>query len=1011
MRRLLNDGWEFVRLPPGSALEDALALPDPAWARVDVPHDWLIEREDALYEDGDGWYRRALEAPEARLGDAWRLTFDGVYMDCDVLLNGARLATHRYGYTAFRVPLNPALRAGANQLMVCVRHRSPSSRWYTGAGIYRDVTLDVLPPTHMLEDTLYVHGAPDGDGYRVDVRCGLSGEGRIAATLRDWAGRRIDGAALSPGEDGLPAAALRVPEPRLWRPEDPALYALTLSCGEHTLSRRIGLRAIAFDPGRGFLLNGAPTKLRGVCLHHDLGALGAAFRPEAFRRQLRLMKDMGANALRTAHNPPASAALDICDEEGVLVVDEAFDTWLLPKTELDYARFFPDCWREDVARWILRDRNHPCVILWSIGNEIQDTHLSPDAPALTAALRDEVRRHDPAGNAAVTFANNYLPWENARRCADLLKIVGYNYGERYYAAHRAEHPDWVVYGSETGSILSSRGVYHFPAGAGILSDEDLQCSALGNSTTSWGTQDLRACLVDDLNDPASPGQFLWSGIDYIGEPTPYHTRSCYFGMVDTALFPKDFFYQIRALWNPAPTAHIGVSWDWNPGQVIDVPVYASGASCELFLNGRSLGRRALDPGIPERSMAWWRVNYAPGALLAVSYDARGNAIARHERHSFDDSAALRLEADVQSLRADGEDVAYVAVTAVDAAGNPVENACDRVYAEVDGPALLLGMDNGDSADPDGYKVTDRRLFNGKLRILLGAKDRPGEVTLRVSAEDLVGAALTLPVLPAPIRPGISRAFASRLHPTGAPKGPFARRIELAPEGGVPEGGLLLTPEHPEIFVAARTLPANACPQPIAWRLTNAAGIDVPFARLIPEEGGVRIRGASDGAAYLRASCNNGAAHPRVISQLELACTGFGGARLDPYGFVAGGLCDLADGDIAPGNDHGVAFARDGISMAGFSGVDFGPVGSNAITLPIFALDGEPCDIQLWLGDPREGGRLLSTLRYQKPSIWNTYQPETWTLPETLTGVQTLCFQLDRKLHLQGFRFERAKQQP
>ena len=1006
MRRLLNDGWEFAKLPPGSALKDALALPDSAWAAVDVPHDWLIGQEGALYEDGDGWYRRALEVSGDRLGDTWQVCFDGVYMDCDVLLNGVCLATHRYGYTAFRVTLDPALRAGCNLLMVCARHRAPSSRWYTGAGIYRDVTLDVLPPVHLLEDTLYVHSAPDGTGWRVDVRCALSGEGTATALLRDGDGRLVDEAQMVPGEDGRLAAALCVPKPRLWSPEEPKLYALTLACGAHAVERRIGLRTIAFDPARGLALNGAPFKLHGVCLHHDLGALGAAFRPEAFRRQLRLMKDMGANALRTAHNPPASAALSICDEEGMLVMDEAFDVWTLPKTAMDYARFFPDCWRQDVESWVCRDRNHPCVVLWSIGNEIQDTHLLAEGPAITAALRDEVRRHDPDGNAFVTFGSNYLPWENTRRCADLLKIVGYNYGEKYYAAHRAAHPDWVVYGSETGSILSSRGVYHFPAGANILSDEDLQCSSLGNSATSWGTRDMRACLVDDLNDPASPGQFLWSGVDYIGEPTPYHTRSCHFGMADTALFPKDFFHQVRSLWNPEPMAHIGVRWDWNAGQGIDVPVYANGASCELFLNGRSLGRKALDPRAPERSMAWWRVPYEHGTLLVRSYDAQGREIARDERRSFGDSAALRIEADRPALRADGEDIVYVTVTAADARGNPVENACDRVFAELDGPALLLGMDNGDSTDPDGYAVSDRRLFSGKLRILLGAMDRAGEATLRVRAKGLAGAALTLPILPAPIRPGVSRAFVPRTHPTGASGEPEVRRIDLAPEGDVSEGGILLTPERPELRVAAKLLPAYAAPQPIAWRLANAAGIDVPFARLIPEGDGVRIVGLSDGEAFLRASCTNGAAHPRVISQLEVALSGFGTAHLDPYGFVAGGLCDLTDGEITPGNDRGVAFARDGISMAGFTGVDFGPGGSDEITLPIFALDGEPCHIELWLGDPRQDGRLLATLRYQKPSVWNTYQPETWTLPERITGVQTLCFRLNRKLHLKGFSFAR-----
>lgn len=1004
MQKLINDNWQFAKLPLGSALSDALALPADAWRDVDIPHDWLIENADDLYQSGAGWYRRALDVPADFADRTWLIRFDGVYMDCDVIVNGQTLATHRNGYTAFDVDLTPALKPGANAIVVCVRHQSPCSRWYSGAGIFRDVTLWALPKRHIAPDGVYVHSAPAQDGaWRMIVDIELEGEGErpgVFLRLEDADGREIAAAALSDTGDAM-RAALTVRRPKLWGCDSPALYRLTCACGDQVVALRVGLRKAEFDPRRGFILNGVPTKLRGVCLHHDLGALGSAFNAAAFRRQIRLMKRMGANALRTTHNPPAARALDICDEEGVLVIDEFTDVWELSKTKYDYARFFPECWQADVRSWVRRDRSHPCVVMWSLGNEIPDIHVSGRGAALTRALKAAVESHDLAFNARATQGSNYMPWPGAQHCADILKLAGYNYAEKYYDAHRQAHPDWVVYGSETASLLSSRGVYHFPAATKILSDEDLQCSALGNSNTSWGTQDMRRCLADDLNDPASMGQFLWSGTDYIGEPTPYHTRSCYFGMADTAGFEKDVYYQVQAAWTDAPMIHIGMRWDWNDGQLIDVPVYTNAAACELFLNGESLGRTAVDRRDPERSVAWFRVPYAAGELEAAAYDAAGRAVARDRRTSFGDSAKLALTAERGELRADGEDVACVAVHAVDAQGRAVENAADRVFVTVEGAARLLGLDNGDSTDADGYKVADRRLFNGKLMILVGAADEPGEAVVKVAAPGLEGARIRLKVAAAEGRPGRSRALTAWTRPSGASGAVDARRIELTCDGD-----RALTPQRPGLVVRARLLPESAAAQPIAWRVVNAAGIDSACAKVEPFEGGARVTGLGDGQVCLRAACANGAAHPRVISQIELSLSGFGATGLDPYGFIAGGLCDFTHGEITAGNEQGIAFARDGVSMAGFRNVDFGAVGSDEITLPVFELDSEPCEIKLWLGDPLDGGRLLAALPYDKKSIWNTYQSQTWTLPERLTGVQTLCFELNHKIHLKGFSFTR-----
>ncbi|MCH5286354.1 MAG: DUF4982 domain-containing protein [Christensenellaceae bacterium] len=997
MERLLNDGWSFVKLPCDAPLDEAAR-----WEPVDLPHDFLIGQAEDLYESCDGWYRRVLTVPEAAREQVWLLRFDGVYMDCDVLLNGETVVTHRCGYTAFDADLTGRLRPGDNTLTVRIRHRSPNSRWYSGAGIYRDVTLHVLPPRHIPLDGVYVTAEGQGDLWRMSVRTELVGPEKGESLTH----RLLDGQGACVAEAVLPAAGsaatalLTVASPRLWSCGEPNRYTLETTLGDQRIRQTVGFRRIELTPDRGLLLNGQPLKLHGVCLHHDLGALGAAFHLKAARRQLTTMKAMGVNALRTAHNPPARQVLDLCDELGILVVDEAFDMWERPKNPFDYARFFPEHAAEDVASWVRRDRNHPCLAMWSIGNEIVDTHLSERGEELTRWLAEETRRHDPGRNGHVTIGSNYMPWEGAQRCAELIEAVGYNYGEKYYDKHHSEHPDWVIYGSETASILSSRGVYRFPSRAGILSDEDLQCSSLGNSLTSWGTKDLRRMIADDLRTPWSLGQFLWSGIDYIGEPTPYHTRSCYFGMADTACFPKDFFYLFKALWTEEPVAHIGVHWDWNPGQLIDVPVMTNGAEAELLLNGRSLGRKAVDRLDPERCWPQWQAAFEPGELTLRAYDARGNLIAVDTRRTPGDSAAIVLTAEDSALYSGGDDMTFVTIGMADAKGLPVDNAVDRVQVRVSGAGRLLGLDNGDSTDREGYQTTTRRLFSGKLLAIIGAAEEPGTARIVVSSPGKADAALDIPVLPAAKTPGLSAAFRCPEAPMPAERP--VRKLEL-----IPEGSTRLTPDRREVTFALRRWPADADPQPVRYRVTTEAGIDTACAEIVSEgPDRVTVRALGDGTVYLRATCDNGYDHPRVISQQEVFISGLGAPNLDPYGFVAGGLHDLSGGELGAGNEQGVSFARDGWSMAGFSRVDFGPVGSDEVTLPIFALDDKEYVMQLWLGDPRQGGERLADLRYQKPSRWNVYQPETYRLPRRLTGLQTLCFAMEAKVHLKGFSFTR-----
>ena len=992
MERLLNDEWSFVKQPC-----DAPPEADAPWQRVDLPHDFLIGQADDLYESCDGWYRRVLDVPGEIRDQVWLLRFDGVYMDCDVLVNGHVACTHRYGYTAFDAELTPHLRQGGNVVMVHIRHRSPNSRWYSGAGIYRDVTLHVLPARHIPLDGVYVTTR----GGNLTVETELVGPENGETLMH----RLLDGDGVCVAENVQPAvgdhaaAELTVASPRLWSCKTPCRYTLETVLGEQIIRQNVGFRTVELTADRGLLLNGEPIKLHGVCLHHDLGALGAAFHVKAARRQLMLMRGMGVNALRTAHNPPARQVLDLCDELGILVVDEAFDMWERPKNAFDYARFFPKHAKDDVASWVRRDRNHPSLIMWSIGNEIVDTHLGERGEELTRMLSEEVRRHDPRGNGKITIGSNYMPWEGAQRCAALVEAVGYNYGEKYYARHHGEHPDWVIYGSETAAILSSRGVYRFPARAGILSDEDLQCSSLGNSMSSWGTKNLARMIVDDLNTPYSLGQFLWAGIDYIGEPTPYHTRSCYFGMADTACFPKDFYYLFQALWTDEPMVHIGVTWDWNRGQMIDVPVMTNGAEAELWLNGVSLGRQRVDRRDAERCWPRWRVLFEPGELCARAYDERGALIAEACRHTCGDSAAIVLSPADSVLHADGEDMTFITISMTDAQGRTVENAVDRVRVSVTGAGRLLGLDNGDSTDREGYQTTTRRLFSGKLLAMVGAGTESGTARITVSSPGKGDAILDIPVLPAAVTPGRSAMFCCPEAPMPA-ENPV-RRLEL-----VPDSEPRLNAERREMTFTVRRHPADSDPQPIFFRVTNEAGITATRAEIEADGDRVRVRALGDGVVYLRAACHNGYDHPRVISQMEVEISGLGEPNLDPYGFITAGLYDLSEGEIGAGNEQGVAFARDGRSMVGFRRVDFGPVGSDELTMPVFALDDREYTIQLWLGDPREGGERLTDLKYRKPSRWNVYQPETWKLPRRITGLQTLCFVMEAKAHVKGFSFAR-----
>ncbi|MBY0216038.1 glycoside hydrolase family 2 TIM barrel-domain containing protein [Paenibacillus illinoisensis] len=1026
-KKLFNDGWQFAKTK--------LDVTDPAglaFEPVELPHDWLIYNTLDLYEDSIGWYRKTF--PYTKDDQQLLLCFDGVYMNSSVYVNGQLVGEWKYGYSAFEHEITDALVEGDNEIIVKVVHQSPNSRWYSGAGIYRNVWLKTRDRNHIVTDGIYVSIKQQPEGWQVelDTELNIDQNAQLVHTIR-YAGQVIATntaevtAAAGGDTEVTDRQQIVVESPKLWSTDEPNLYELVtelqvVDADQHvqtleSVSQRIGFRDIQLDPNEGFHLNGVKMKMNGVCEHHDLGALGAAFNLTALRRRFNLLREMGVNAIRTAHNMPAKEFMELADEMGMLIVSEAFDMWERSKTPYDYARFFPEWAHTDVKSWVKRDRNHPSLVMWSIGNEIYDTHADERGQEVTRMLMEYVLEFDPKGNAGVTIGSNYMPWENAQKCADIVKLAGYNYAEKYYDKHHEEHPDWIIYGSETSSVVQSRGIYHFPFEQSILADDDEQCSALGNSTTSWGAKSAEYCILAERDRPYSLGQFLWTGFDYIGEPTPYHTKNSYFGQLDTATFPKDSYYIYQAAWTDykkSPMVHLFPYWDFSPGQLIDVRVCSNAPKIELQLNGKTIGTYDIDHANGTQLVGWWKVPYEEGELKAIAYDENGKIIATDVQRSYTDAHKVRLQADKEQLQANGTDLIFVEIQVEDEAGNPVQNANNRVQVKVTGAGRLLGLDNGDSTDYDPYKGLSRRLFSGKLMAIIGSTHEPGSIRIEVTSEGLQGAAaefeskavdgevMSTSASVATQGQTVLTKNEERTVLTGRAQEIPLRKIEI-----ISEAGQAFDPSIQEMLVTAKLYPENTSYRDIEWAVVNDAGIESNIAKVEANGLEVRVSALGDGEFRLRATSSNGTDKTKLISQLEFKATGLGTAYKDPYGFITGGLYDYTKGDVGNGNERGVATSRDGETHVGFRNIDFGPYGSDTITIPIFALSSEDYFLQIWEGMPdEEGSTLLADVVYQKESRWNVYQEETYQLSKRLSGITSICFVLKQKIHIKGFSFER-----
>jgi len=1018
-KRLFNDNWYFTKQKPDTPYE-LFMNNDKAWEPVEVPHDWLIFDTRNLYESGDGWYRKNFSIPCMKPDDKYFLRFEGVYMDSTVYVNGKQVGEWKYGYSTFEFDITSYLADGSNEVVVRVVYRSPNSRWYSGAGIYRNVWLITKKSTHFISDGIYISTRKNENLWHVDITSEIykdkenNDELFITHTIYDSSGNEAASckSRLIPpfGSSNPSRMSLTVKNPLIWDIDHPNLYTLKSELAVRnkvidTETQRFGFREIDFAPDKGFILNGRKVKLHGVCQHHDLGALGAAVNKTAVKRQLKILREMGVNAIRTSHNMPAVELMELTDEMGFLVVSEAFDMWERPKTAYDYARFFKDWAEKDAASWVRRDRNHPSIIMWSIGNEIYDTHADEDGQRITKMLMELVFAHDPNKNAWPTIASNYMPWENAQKCADILKLAGYNYAESYYDEHHKKYPDWIIFGSETSSTVQSRGVYHFPLSQPVLYDDDLQCSSLGNSTTSWGAINTEYCIIADRDAEYSPGHFIWSGFDYIGEPTPYETKNSYFGQVDTAGFKKDSFYIYQAEWTDYksnPMIHIFPYWDFSEGQLIDVRVCSNAPKIELFFNDVSLGTFSIDHRHGKRLLGNWRIPYSKGVLKAVAYDENGNVIAEEIKSSFGDAAKIVLTPDKTILNADGRDLAFIEITAVDANGIAVENANNRVDVCVKGCGRLIGLDNGDSTDYDQYKGTSKRLFNGKLLAIVASTYEPGDIEITVSSPGIETQFIKLRAIPCSYPEGLSNTLFENKPSEPVNEIPV-RKIEL-----VSLDGNRLNENKKSVTVKAMLHPKNATYQDVEWRVTDDAGNDSILADVEANGKTAVLTAKADGKVRLRCATRNGRNHISMYSQLEFEISGTGEAYLDPYDFIPGSRYGFCSRELRIGNERGIATLNDSDeTIIGFKNVDFGDFCSDEITIHIFSFDQEEFPIEIWEGIPGEPeSELINTVIYTKGSIWNTYQEQAFKLRKRMIGIKTISFVLRKRIHIKGFSFRK-----
>jgi len=771
------------------------------WRTLNLPHDWSVEADfsekypaapgGGALPGGVGWYRKEFTVDKSSEGKTVYIDFDGVYQNSTVWINGQLLGERPYGYISFRYDLTPYLKLGEKNI-IAVRvdnSEQPNSRWYSGSGIYRNVRLTIVNPVHVGQWGTYVT-TPAVTKERAEVSIittvqnatAVPQSAKLFSILLDASGKEI---ARTGSEFEIAAnsateteQSVAVNNPTLWSVEHPYLYKVVTRIEQDgkavdEYETPVGVRYFSFDPDNGFFLNGESVKIKGVCNHHDLGCLGAAVNTRALERQLEILKEMGCNGIRTSHNPPAPELLDLCDRMGFIVMDEAFDMWRKKKTPYDYSRYFPEWYEQDLRDFILRDRNHPSIFMWSIGNEVleQWSHIDADTltlqqanmllnfantlnkqtmdaglhinSLLTIALADIVKKLDPT--RPVTSGNNGTEPYNHLFRSGSMDIIGFNYHENDWKKERfhKNFPGQKLIITESTSGLMSRGYYEMPSDSVYVRpmrwDRPFNLPVHHNSSydnvhVPWGTthEDSWKWVK---NNAHVAGMYIWTGFDYLGEPTPFWwpSRSSYFGIIDLAGFPKDVYYMYQSEWTDKPVLHIFPHWNWKDGETVDVWAYYNCADeVELFLNGESLGKKTKPENIFHVS---WRVPFQKGTLKAVSYKG-GKAVLSKEIKTAGEPVSIRLTADRKTIKADGKDLSFVTVEALDAVGNPVPTADHLITFSVEGAGFIAGTDNGDPTDTNSLKKPERKLFNGKALVVIQSKNKTGIVKLNAKTDKL-----------------------------------------------------------------------------------------------------------------------------------------------------------------------------------------------------------------------------------------------------------------------------------
>ena len=762
-----------------------------SWSQVAVPHDWAISgpfdkkwdlqmvaieqngekekteksgRSGALPWIGEGMYKMNLQLPKGYKRAV--LVFDGAMSQPVVSVNGKEAGRWAYGYNAFRIDITPYVQFGGkkNLVEVHLNNVEESSRWYPGGGLYRPVSVELYGKENFSTwDTFVRTLKADKQEAEVEVNALLEGKigksGKTVIALLDEAGTKVAEQTIS---GAIPAikTTLKVANPQLWSPESPYLYQVKLTRYEgrkvaDVQTLKTGIRTISVSKNNGFQLNGITRKIKGVCLHHDLGPLGAAENKAALIRQIKTMKEMGCDAIRTAHNMPSTMQMEICDSLGMMVMAESFDMWIYPKCKNGYAKFFKEWSDRDITNLVKHHRNHPSIIMWSIGNEIPE-QWSKEGVEISKHLQDICHQYDPS--RPVTQGMDRAEEALKSGFAQVMDVPGFNYRVHKYYKNIEQLPQGFLLGSETASTVSSRGVYKFPV---VVSDKatypDGQCSSYDTEYCSWSN------LPDDdwkMQDDYSwvIGEFVWTGYDYLGEPTPYDTywpsRSSYFGICDLAGLPKDRYYMYRARWNEHQhTTHLLPHWNWKgrEGQVTPVYCYTDGVEGELFVNGKSQGRVRKDKSsrLDRYRLRWNNVKYEPGEIRVVTYNQYGEKVGEDVKRTAGEPAQMKFSVETPDhepiacmvegctdehnvlLNADGNDLAFITVSLLDKDGNECPLADDELTFEVKGAGIFKAACNGDATSLDSFTQPHMRLFSGKLVIVVQSKAQKGDIILTV----------------------------------------------------------------------------------------------------------------------------------------------------------------------------------------------------------------------------------------------------------------------------------------